>query len=152
MSEKFDIDRVQGLNLGLSAGAVAVSWMLLSPLFAASLAAGAALEAANFRSLRRSCQAIFQSGVTGSGAAASAFGLRFVLLAAAVGLALYVGAHPVGLVIGLSLIVPSAIIAAWMARPELAPATPAPPPDDPSWEEWNPWLARERERDDEEDQ
>ena len=30
MSEKFDIDRVQGLNLGLSAGAVAVSWALLS--------------------------------------------------------------------------------------------------------------------------
>jgi len=152
VTEQFDIDGVQGLNLGLSAGAVAVSWLLLSPLFAASLAAGAALEAANFHSLRRSCQAIFQSGVSGSGAAASWFGLRFVLLAAAVGLALYVGAHPVGLVIGLSLIVPSAIIAAWMARPELAPATPAPPPDDPSWDEWNPWLARERERDAEEDQ
>ena len=152
MSEKFDIDRVQGLNLGLSAGAVAISWMLLSPLFAASLAAGAALEAANFRSLRRSCQVIFQAGVSGSGAAASSFGLRFVLLAVAVGLALYLGAHPVGLVIGLSLIVPSVIIAAWMARPELAPATPALPPDDPSWDEWNPWLARERERDAEEDQ
>ena len=150
MSEKFDIERVQGLNLGLSAGAVAVSWMLLSPLFAASLAAGAALEAANFRSLRRSCPLIFQAGVSGSGAAASSFGLRFVLLAAAVGLAVYLGAHPVGLVIGLSLIVPSVVIAAWMARPEPAPATPAPPPDDPSWDEWNPWLARER--DAEEDQ
>lgn len=150
MSEKFDIERVQGLNLGLSAGAVAVSWMLLSPLFAVSLAAGAALEAANFRSLRRSCQAIFQSGVSGSGAAASSFGLRFVLLAVAVGLALYLGAHPVGLVIGLSLIVPAAVIAAWMARPEPVPTTPAPPPDDPSWDEWNPWLARER--DAEEDQ
>jgi hypothetical protein len=152
VSEKFDIERVQGLNLGLSAGAVAVSWILLSPLFAASLAAGAALEAANFRALRRSCQAIFQSGVSGGGAAASSFGLRFVFLATAVGLALYLGAHPVGLVIGLSLIVPSAIIAAWMARPEPAPATAAPPPDDPSWDEWNPWLARERERDVEEDQ
>jgi len=150
VSEKFDIERVQGLNLGLSAGAVAVSWMLLSPLFAVSLAAGAALEAANFRSLRRSCQAIFQSGVSGSGAAASSFGLRFVLLAVAVGLALYLGAHPVGLVIGLSLIVPAAVIAAWMARPEPVPTTPAPPPDDPSWDEWNPWLARER--DAEEDQ
>ena len=150
MSEKFDIERVQGLNLGLSAGAVVVSWMLLSPLFAASLAAGAVLEAANFRSLRRSCQVIFQSGVSGSGAAATSFGLRFVLLALAVGLALYLGAHPVGLVIGLSLIVPSAVIAAWMARPEPAPAAPAPPPDDSSWDEWNPWLARER--DVEEDQ
>jgi hypothetical protein len=152
VSEKFDIDRVQGLNLGLSAGAVAVSWALLSPLFAVSLAAGAALETINFRSLRRSSQAIFHAGVSGSGAAAGSFGLRFVFLAAAVGLALYLGAHPVGLVIGLSLIVPSVVVAAWMARPESAPATPAPPPDDPTWDDWNPWLARERERDDEEDQ
>lgn len=152
MSDRFDIDRVQGLNLGLSAGAAAISWLLLSPLFAASLAAGAALEAVNFRALRRSCQAIFQSGVSGSGAAATSFGLRFALLAVAIGFALYAGAHPVGLVIGLSLIVPSVVIAAWMARPEPAPATPAPPPEDPSWDEWNPWLARERERDDEEDQ
>ena len=150
MSEQFDINRVQGLNLGLSAGAVAISWVALSPLFAASLAAGAALEAANFRSLRRSCQAIFQSGVSGSGAVVTSFGLRFALLAAAVGLALYLGAHPVGLLIGLSLIVPSVVIAAWMARPEPAPATPALSPDDPSWDEWNPWLAREREA--EEDQ
>ncbi len=152
MSEQFQIDRVQGLNLGLSAGAVALSWVLLSPLFAASLAAGAVLEAVNFRSMRRSCQAIFQAGVSGSGPAVTAFGLRFVLLGAGVGLALYVGAHPVGLVIGLSLIVPSVVIAAWMARPEPAPATPVPPPDDPTWDDWNPWLAREREPDDEEDQ
>lgn len=152
MTEQFDINRVQGLNLGLSAGAAVLSWLLLSPLFAVSLAAGAAVEAANFHSLRRTCQMIFQSGVSGSGPAVGAFGLRFALLAAAVGLALYVGAHPVGLVIGLSLIVPAAVIAAWMARPEPAPATPAPPPDDPSWDEWNPWLARVREPDDEEDQ
>jgi F-type H+-transporting ATPase subunit a len=111
VSQEFTIDRVQGLHLGLSAGAVAVAWVLLSPLFAASLAAGAALEVANFRSLRRSCQAIFQSGLSGGGAAVSAFGLRFALLAVAVGLALYLGAHPVGLVIGLSLIVPSVIVA-----------------------------------------
>jgi hypothetical protein len=150
VSQEFTIDRVQGLHLGLSAGAVAVAWVLLSPLFAASLAAGAALEVANFRSLRRSCQAIFQSGLSGGGVAVSAFGLRFALLAVAVGLALYLGAHPVGLVIGLSLIVPSVIVAAWMARPAPAPATPAPPPDDPSWDWWNPWLARER--DAEEDQ
>jgi hypothetical protein len=151
VSEQLDIERVQGLNLGLSAGAVAVSWLLLSPLFAASLAAGAALEAANFRALRRSCQTIFQSGISSGGPAVMAFGLRFALLAAAVGLALYAGAHPVGLVIGLSLIVPSVVIAAWMARPEPGPSTPAPPPDDPSWDQWNPWLAREREPDDEED-
>ncbi len=155
MSERFDIQRVQGLNLGFSAGAVAASWALVSPRFAASLALGAALEAVNFRSLRHSSQAIFQSGVTGvsgSRLAVGTFGLRFALLAAAIGIALYVGAHPVGLVIGLSMIVPAVVIGAWMTRSEPAPAAAVPPPDDPSWDDWNPWLARERDREDEEDQ
>jgi hypothetical protein len=154
VSEQFNIDRVQGLNLGLSAGAVALSWLLLSPLFAASLAAGAVIEAANFRSLRRSCQRMFQSGVSGGSGvrAAGIFSLRFAMLGAAIGISLYAGVHPVGLSIGLSMIVPSVVIAAWMARPEPVPATAAPPPDDPSWDDWNPWLAREREPDAEEDQ
>ena len=150
MSERFDIRRVQGLNLGLSAGAVAASWALVSPRFAASLALGAAFEVANFRSLRRSCQVIFQSGVSGSGPAVGAFGLRFALLAAAIGISLYAGAHPVGLVIGLSMIVPAVVTAAWMARSQPGASGSAPLPDDPSWDEWNPWLAREREA--EEDQ
>lgn len=154
MSERFDIQRVQGLNLGFSAGAVAASWALVSPRFAASLALGAALEAMNFRSLRRSSQAIFQAGVdgfSGSGPAVGAFGLRFVLLAAAIGVALYAGAHPVGLVIGLSMIVPAVVIAAWTQRAETGPGPAGPPPDDASWDDWNPWLARERDPGDEED-
>ena len=36
--------RVEQLNLGLSAGAVAASYMLVTPHFASSLAAGAFLE------------------------------------------------------------------------------------------------------------
>ena len=62
-----------------------------------------------------------------------------MLLAAAVAAWLHAaGAHPVGLVIGLSLIVPSVVIAAWMARPRAGPCRPRRPPDDPSWDEWNP--------------
>jgi hypothetical protein len=69
-----------------------------------------------------------------------------------IGAALYFGAHPVGLLIGLSLIVPAAIIEAWRARPAVNPEAPQLAPDDPDWERWNPWLAREREESEEVDE
>ncbi len=69
---------------------------------------------------------------------------------AAVGLSLYAGAHPVGLLIGLSLIIPATLIAAWATRPAVDSEAAALDPDDPSWETWNPWLAREG-REDEDD-
>ena len=78
------------------------------------------------------------------------FGIRFGVLGLAMGVALYYGAHPVALVIGLSMIVPSAVVEAWRHRPPVHPHAPALSPDDPSWNRWNPWLARERE-DEEED-
>lgn len=129
------------LNLALSAGVFAASWALLSPRFAGSVALGALLEAANFRALFRSSELFFQGG----GARRPGFGLRLVLLGAAVAVALFVGAQPIGLVVGLSLIVPSIVVVAWRVRPEDGPTLPAPPPDDESWDAWNPWLARERE-------
>jgi hypothetical protein len=51
-SKVMRLDRVERLNLTLSAGAVAASLALTTPHFTASLAVGAALEAANFRALR----------------------------------------------------------------------------------------------------
>ena len=155
MSERFDIGPVHGLNLALSAGAVAASWMLASPRFASSVALGALLETLNFRALRRSCEHIFltQTGAASARGAVGGFGFRFVLLGLAVGVALHQGASPVGLLIGLSMIVPSAIAAAVIARPPVVDAPAGPPPDDPSWDRWNPWLARERDEkaDDDED-
>jgi hypothetical protein len=59
------------------------------------------------------------------------------------------GAHPLGLLLGLSLIMPAAIFEAWRARPPLDPSAPALAPDDPSWDRWNPWLARESDPSDE---
>ena len=47
--------------------------------------------------------------------------------------------------IGLSLILPAAVIEAWRARPPIDPRAPVVVPDDEAWERWNPWLARERE-------
>jgi hypothetical protein len=136
---------VQGWSLAFSAGAAAASWALVSPRFAGSLALGAALEALNFRALF----GYWRSALLGEGriglVAFGSFGLRFVVLAGAVWAALALGAHPVGLLVGLSLFVPGVLIAAWRALPEPEPDAPALAPDDPAWEAWNPWLARERE-------
>jgi hypothetical protein len=155
VSDRLSMALVNRYNLALSAGAVAASFGLLTPLFAASLALGALLETMSFRSLWRFCERAFfpSGGAGGAGPALGAFGVRFILLGAAIYVALSVGFHPIGLVAGLSLIVPALLLAAWRMRP-----TPPPvegeitPPDDPVWDLWDPWWARERPPEDEEDE
>jgi len=147
-----NIDPTERLNLTLTAGAVAASFVLLTPGFALSLGLGGLLETVNFRGLRRSAQAMFFP--TGGGIASigsTGFGLRFALLAFALGVALYAGAHPVGLLLGLSLIMPASIVEAWRNRPAIDPNAPALSSDHEDWERWNPWLAREIEPSDEEE-
>jgi hypothetical protein len=143
---------VLGYSLAFSAGATAASWALVSPRFAGSLALGAALEAVNFRTLFRYWTGALLGAERIGLAAFGSFGLRFVALGGCVWAALALGAHPVGLLVGLSLVVPAALLAAWRARPAPDPAAPALGPDDPSWEAWNPWLARERDPADDEDE
>lgn len=137
------LDPVERLNLAFAAGTAAISVVLVSPAFAASVALGAVLETANFRALRRAAAA-FLGLVPGSGLWIGGFGLRFLLLGVGVGVALWAGAHPAGLILGLSLIMPAVVIAAWRNRPPVVECPPGPPPDDESWDAWNPWLARER--------
>jgi hypothetical protein len=135
---------MESLNFGISAGAVATAFALASPVFAASLAFGAAIEAANFRALRAAANRMFSGDLTMGKMWAAGFGLRFGFLAIAISLALNAGAHPVGLVIGLSTTVPAVVLGAIYMRPPILETGPAPSPDDPSWDAWNPWLARER--------
>ena len=80
------------------------------------------------------------------------FALRFVLLVVGIGAALHFGADPVGLLVGLSLIMPAALIEAWRTRPAIDPDAPVLSSDDPAWDAWNPWLARERVPADEDDE
>lgn len=134
-------------SLGLAAAAVAAAALLVSPLFAASLALGALFEHLNFRGLYRSAAALVLPDGAGAGRGIAWMGPRFALLALAIGVALALGAHPVGLVIGLSLVVPAAVIEAWRVRPPVDPSAPTLAPDDESWDRWDPWLAREREPD-----
>ena len=142
-----NIDPIERINLGLSAGAVAVSMLWLSPLFASSLAIGAALEAVNFRGLRNQARFLFGGQIDGGRQWTGVFGLRFVILILGVGGALYYGADPAGLLIGLSLIMPATVIEAWRTRPPIDPSAPALDADDPSWDRWNPWLVREQAED-----
>jgi hypothetical protein len=144
------IDPIERMNLLLSAGAVAASLALVSPLFALSLAIGAGLEAVNFRGLRRATQFLFWGQIRGAGPWTGVYALRFGLLVIGIGSALYFGADPVGLLVGLSIIIPATLIEAWRTRPTIDPDAPALPPDDEAWERWNPWLARERDESEEE--
>lgn len=137
------IDPIERMNLTLTALAVAASLMLVSPLFALSLAVGAALEAINFHGLRSQAQFLFWGQIKSGGQWTGVFGLRFGILILGVGAALYFGADPAGLLVGLSLIMPAAVIEAWRTRPAIDPNAPALAPDDPSWDRWNAWLARE---------
>jgi hypothetical protein len=140
-----NLDPIERTNLKLSAGAAALSLAVATPAFAVSLLAGAALESVNFRGLRRSALALFGGDIAGGGGFRALAGLRFLLLAVGIALALGVGADPVGLVIGLSLIMPAAVIEAWRHRPPVQPDAPRLDADDPAWERWDAWLARERE-------
>jgi hypothetical protein len=137
------IDPVERWNLAISAGAVATSLAVAPPAFTTSLVVGAALEAANFRALRRSAQFLFWGVMPGQRAWAAVFGLRFSLLAIGICAALYFGADAAGLLIGLSLIMPATLIEAWRSRPSIDSNAPRLADDDPSWDRWNPWLARE---------
>ena len=137
------IDPIERLNIAISASAVATSLAVATPAFATSLAVGAALEAANFRAMRRSAQFLFWGVMPGQRAWAAVFGLRFILLATGICAALYFGADAAGLLIGLSLIMPATVIEAWRSRPPVDVNAPHLDDDDPSWDRWNPWLARE---------
>jgi hypothetical protein len=138
-----NIDPIERWNIAISAGAVATSLAVATPLFATSLAVGAALEAANFRALRRSTQFLFWGVMPGQRAWAAVFGMRFGLLAIGIIAALYLGADAVGLLAGLSIIMPATVIETWRSRPPIDPNAPCLDDDDPSWDRWNPWLARE---------
>ncbi len=135
------IERVERLNLAFCASAVVASWAFVSPAFAGGIAAGALVEAVNFRGMFRAGKRLFAGEVHSWTAGWS---LRFGLVAVGIGASLYFGADPVGLVIGLSLILPAAVIEAWRSRPVVIEDAPALPQDDPSWDLWDPWLARER--------
>ncbi|HJO24273.1 MAG: ATP synthase subunit I [Myxococcota bacterium] len=141
-------DPIEQRHAILAAAAIAGSAAAVGPWFAASLALGVVLAMINFRALQRAARRLSSGELAGARPWVALFIFRFGLLGAAMYWALASGAHPIGLVVGLSLIVPSVVLFAWRGAPAVVTHSDAPPPDDPSWDEWNPWLARGREPDD----
>jgi hypothetical protein len=139
---------MEKLNLTLSAGTMAASLLFGSVVFTLSVAVGTAIESLNYRVLRRATDRLFAGELQGSGAWSAVFALRFFFLGAAMYVAISAGAHPVGLVIGLSMMVPASVIVAWYQRPATLPETATClEAEDPAWESWNPWLAQEQDAD-----
>ncbi|MDG2049616.1 MAG: hypothetical protein P8M78_05595 [Myxococcota bacterium] len=139
------LERVERLNLGLSAGAIAASYALATPHFATSLALGACLEALNFGALMRGARLFFAGEFQGAGPWVGVFALRFVLVGTGILVVLYLGANPIALLVGLSIAMPAVLIDSWLHRPEVVdPATlPALDSDDEEWDRWNAWRAAE---------
>jgi len=139
------LDHTEQLNWTIAGSALATSAALAPTPFTMSLALGVALEAVNYRALRRSTELFFGGEIRGGKAWSAGFGLRFAFLALTMTVAVGTGVHPVGLVLGLSTIVPAVVIAAFRHPVTSVSSVPVPPPDDPSWDEaWNPWTATER--------
>ena len=121
---KFELARVERLNLGLSAGAVAASLALVSPHFAGSLAAGAFLEALNLGAIHRGAKRLFTGEIEGARTWIGLFSMRFLTLAAAIFVTMQAGADVAALLIGLSITMPATVIDAWLNRPAVVdPAT-----------------------------
>ena len=142
------MDPIERVNLQLSAGAVAASLVLAPVAVSCGIAVGALLEAVNFRALQRASKHLFSGNLAGSRAWVGIYGLRMVLLAAAIAFVLEVGVHPLGLLLGLSLVVPAVLLHAWRTRPAIDPQAPSLAADDPAWERWDAWRARERDDED----
>ena len=141
------LDSIERLNLIFAAVVIGGSAVLGSGVVTAGVAAGTAIVQVNYRALRRYAERLFGHEVVGGRLWTAGYALRFLFVGAALAAAIWAGAHPVGLVIGLSTIVPAAVLGAWRARPVAGPASEVPPPDDASWDRWNAWLARERDDD-----
>ena len=144
---------VERTNLAFAAGAVGASFAFASPRFAVSVLLGAAVETLNLRALWRSSELALGLGDPGSTSwlAMLGFGARFAMVGLVLWLALSSGANAIGLLIGLSLIIPAVVLAAWRHRPPVVEGLPALEEDDPEWDMWNPWTARERDPEEDED-
>ena len=91
--------------------------------------------------MHKTADAVFAGNVPGGGPWIAVLSLRLSLVFAGVILAMYTGADPIGLLIGLSLVMPATIAAAVWHRPAITPQEPFPAvdPDDPIWDDYSVW-------------
>jgi hypothetical protein len=120
---RFELAKVEQWNIGLSVGAVAATYALVTPHFATSLAAGAFLEAINLGAIHRAAKRLFAGEIL-SGGWIGGLSMRLVILGVAIFVTMNAGANPIALLIGLSIAMPATVIDAWLNRPPIVdPAT-----------------------------
>lgn len=142
---------MERMNLTLSTGGMAAMFAFAPGGFATSYALGVALEAVNFRALVACSARLFSGELAGGRPWAAMMAMRLFVLCSALAVALWGGAHPLGLLAGVSTVVPAIAVAAWIHRPQGDTPLPALAPDDPSWDRWSVWRAGEIEIDEEDD-
>jgi hypothetical protein len=141
--------RVLAWHAGFAATAALAAFAVATPRVALSVLLGAALQTLNFRGLFGLAQNAFAQARAESG-----FALRLPLFGALAFVALAAGVDAAGLLMGVTMLVPAVVIAAWQSRPRggaVISPLPALAPDDPSWDQYSLWLARERETEPTED-
>lgn len=120
---KIRLASVEQWNLGLSVSAAVASFAFATPHFATSLAAGAFLEAINLGAIHRASKRLF-AGEIMSGGWVGGLSMRLVVLGTAIYVTMQAGAHPIALLIGLSIAMPATLLDAWLNRPPIVdPAT-----------------------------
>ncbi len=135
---------IEQLNLALSAGAVATAALVASPAFAASVAVGAVVEGLSFRGLSVASKAFFAGVLRGRFVWLLLLGMRLGLVGTLLYFSVRLGADPIGLLIGLSVILPATVVGSLRLRPPVDPNAAAlelDPDEEPGPDEWG-WDAR----------
>lgn len=132
---------IERINVALSAGTVATAAVVASPLFALSVAVGAVLESLSFRGLSIASRAFFGGVVRGQVAWLLLLAMRLGLVGTLLFFALRLGADPIGLLIGLSVILPASVVGALRMRPPVDPNARPLEPEEDADSDWG-WDAR----------
>ncbi len=135
---------IERINVALSAGAVATAAMVATPLFAASVAIGALVEGLSFRGLSVASHAFFAGVIRGQAAWLLLLAMRLGLVGALLFGAIRLGIDPVGLLIGLSIILPASVLGAIRMRPPVDPNAGPIREEDSEWG-WDARLYQDRE-------
>ena len=120
--------------------------LLIKLLIISAILSAAYALIIHFREPDLRAEALFAGVVNGGGPWVGVLSLRIGLVVAGIVVAMTAGANPLALVIGLSLAMPAAVIAAVLNREEVIPqeADAGLGPDDPSWDSYSIWRATER--------
>ncbi|MBW2712332.1 MAG: hypothetical protein JRC77_01110 [Deltaproteobacteria bacterium] len=108
---------IEKIHLCFAGIALALAGMMVSFDVWTAMALGTLLAAFNLHLLLGSTEKLFAGELQGARGWSAVFILRFTLFAAAIGIAIFSGIDPLGLILGFSTIVPSVVVATWKARP-----------------------------------